>query len=144
MDEDKRESPDDARADGLDDTGRRVVELARSMSLIDPDVETDPAMIKRVREIAEKIPAATLRDILAVMDDASARGQPDITSFCARHGISVAEERLLASIVDGKTVADHAASKAISINTARTHMRRLLEKTGASNQVDLVRLYFTS
>ena len=43
-------------------------------------------------------------------------------------------------LVQGMTVAEVADTLGISLATARTHLARLLDKTGSSRQADLVRL----
>lgn len=120
----------------------RIMGFAKAFSLIDPDIEAEPAMIRRIRQIVDHIPGRTLADLLDNIDRAHHASRPSIAGFSTRHGISRAESRLLASLVDGGSVGSHARDAGISINTARTHMRRLLEKTGASSQLDLLRRYF--
>lgn len=120
----------------------RIMGFAKTFSLIDPDIEAEPALISRIRTIVDHIPEHTLSDLLDNIDRAHQAGRPSIAGFSTAHGISQAESRLLASLVDGGSVGSHARDAGISINTARTHMRRLLEKTGASNQLDLLRRYF--
>jgi DNA-binding CsgD family transcriptional regulator/sulfur carrier protein ThiS len=53
--------------------------------------------------------------------------------------LTPAEARLLAAFVGGQNLAGYARSAAISIGTARVHMKSVLAKTGFHSQVDLVR-----
>ena len=63
----------------------------------------------------------------------------DLAGFAGRHGLTPAETRLLAHFADGTSIAQYAEKQAISVNTARVHMQRILEKTGTSRQTDLMR-----
>lgn len=54
-------------------------------------------------------------------------------------GISAAEGRLVAALVAGQTMAEHAASVGISMNTAKTQMRQIFYKTGHNRQADVIR-----
>jgi len=54
-------------------------------------------------------------------------------------GITPAQARLAGLIVDGKDVVEAATVLGISINTARTQLKRMFKKTGAHNQPTLVR-----
>jgi DNA-binding CsgD family transcriptional regulator len=60
--------------------------------------------------------------------------------FVRRYGITPAESRVMQLLVQGMTPADAAEALGISLPTARTHLARLLDKTGTSRQADLVRL----
>lgn len=121
---------------------QQLAQFARTVSLIDPDATADPAVMKRIGEILDFIPARTLADLLENVASAQRRAPLSPEAFCQAHAISLAEGRLLESLLAGLTVTDHAGNAGISINTARTHMRRLLEKTGSASQADLLRRYF--
>jgi DNA-binding CsgD family transcriptional regulator len=54
-------------------------------------------------------------------------------------GITPAQARLAGLIVDGKDVVEAAAVLGISVNTARTQLKRMFKKTGTHNQPTLVR-----
>lgn len=60
--------------------------------------------------------------------------------FVRRYGITPAECRVLLLIVHGKTTQEAADALGISLATAKTHIARLLDKTGTERQIDLVRL----
>jgi DNA-binding CsgD family transcriptional regulator len=55
------------------------------------------------------------------------------------YGITPAQMRLVGLIVDGHDLVEAARQLSISINTARTQLRRMFEKTGVSSQATLVR-----
>ncbi|NNF23793.1 MAG: helix-turn-helix transcriptional regulator [Rhodobacteraceae bacterium] len=54
--------------------------------------------------------------------------------------LSPGQMALAARIASGESLTDAAVSLGISINTARTHLKRIYEKTGVSSQTALVRL----
>lgn len=54
--------------------------------------------------------------------------------------LSAAQGRLASEIASGHCLTDIAASLGISINTARTHLSRIYDKTGVSSQHALVRV----
>lgn len=55
-------------------------------------------------------------------------------------GLSAAELRVLEALLEGRSPGEAAEALGVSITTVRTHIQRLLAKTGTSRQVDLVRL----
>jgi DNA-binding CsgD family transcriptional regulator len=55
-------------------------------------------------------------------------------------GFSDAQARLALALAGGMTLADHARRAAISMNTARTHLKRTFEKAGVTSQAGLVRM----
>ena len=61
----------------------------------------------------------------------------------ALYGLTLAEGRVAAAIVSGQTLQDYAAEWRVSPRTARWQLSRVLEKTGARRQTDLVRLILT-
>jgi DNA-binding CsgD family transcriptional regulator len=63
-----------------------------------------------------------------------------LDAFAALHGLTPAETRCLAEILLGRTVPEAARALGVGPETARTHLTRIFEKTGASRQSELVRL----
>lgn len=60
--------------------------------------------------------------------------------FVRRYAITPAECRVLLLVVQGMTVQTAAATLGVSVETARTHLKNLLAKTGTQRQAELVRL----
>lgn len=112
--------------------------LVRDAGLFDLDY--DPSELARMKQIFEHLPDQTVLDLSKRLGSLLAEKQPDLAAFSGKHGISPAEQKLLESLIEGLTVVAHAEREGISVNTARTHMRRLLEKTGSGGQLDLIRL----
>ena len=54
--------------------------------------------------------------------------------------LTPAESRLARALLGGQTLGDYAEYAKIGIRTARTHLSNVLGKTGARNQIELVRL----
>lgn len=61
----------------------------------------------------------------------------------AVYGLSPGQARIAKAIVAGQDLATAAAEQGISLNTARTHLRRLFDKMGVRNQTALVRALLT-
>jgi DNA-binding CsgD family transcriptional regulator len=55
-------------------------------------------------------------------------------------GLTAAEAEVLALIVEGNSVQDSAECLGVSVSTVRTHLKRIMVKTGAARQSDLVRM----
>lgn len=59
-------------------------------------------------------------------------------------GVTVAEARLVATLVEGGTLESHAQRRGVSIGTVRGQFKQVLAKTGTHRQADLVRLALSS
>jgi len=55
------------------------------------------------------------------------------------HGLTPAEANVAAWVVNGQSLAEHAAAKKVSKNTSRFHLYNAMQKAGCSTQVELVR-----
>ena len=66
----------------------------------------------------------------------------DIDRFAARFGLTAAETRVLGEIIGGNGLRAAAARLNISEATARTHARRIFDKTGTKRQTELIRRFF--
>ena len=72
----------------------------------------------------------------------------DDTSMLARrvqfaaelHGLSLAQTRLARQLVDGQDLAAIAEATGVSVNTIRTQLQRIFDKTGARNRAALTRV----
>lgn len=74
--------------------------------------------------------------------DPSAELFARVRHFAARFGLTGAETRVLAEIIGGNTVLAAAENLKITEATVRTHLKRILMKTGATRQTGLIRLFF--
>jgi DNA-binding CsgD family transcriptional regulator len=76
----------------------------------------------------------------AVFVSTSAQGiPPAVEVLSALSGLTSREARIALMITDGRAPSEAAASLGISINTVRTHIANIFEKTGVNSQVGLVR-----
>ena len=57
------------------------------------------------------------------------------------YGFTPAEMKLLRALVDGCRLSEYAGDAAITLNTAKTHLKQIFAKTGSRRQSDLVRLF---
>lgn len=64
--------------------------------------------------------------------------------FAKRFNVSPAECRVLALLTEGMTLREAAVAAGISEPTARTHLQKLLQKTGTDRQAMLIRLAMTA
>ncbi|HEV7266926.1 MAG TPA: PAS domain-containing protein [Falsiroseomonas sp.] len=64
---------------------------------------------------------------------------PTLEVVRASLGLTEAEARLALALAKGETIAEHAAVKGISEQTARTHLRNLRDRIGARRQIDVAR-----
>jgi len=67
-----------------------------------------------------------------------------LETAAAIYGLSPAQHRVAALVADGLTLAEVARRLEITLNTARTHLQRIFEKTGVHNQSALVRVLLTA
>ena len=58
--------------------------------------------------------------------------------------LTPAEARLASALVEGKTVKEFAEEAGVSLNTARTHLKRVFHKTGVKRQAELMRVAMTA
>jgi len=81
--------------------------------------------------------------VLAIFHDPRKliRIDPELASKL--HGLTTTEAALAASLAEGSSLAEFAHARGCSEQTARTHLKRLLEKTRTHRQADLVRVLLT-
>lgn len=77
---------------------------------------------------------------LVVMYDPDLAVRVDVRRLAQRYGLTPTEARVAAAIAEGETLASFSATRGCTEQTARTHLKRVLSKTGCARQVDLVRL----
>jgi DNA-binding CsgD family transcriptional regulator len=80
------------------------------------------------------------KQVVAVFAEVATGATDTVRRLHESYHLTPAEARLAALIVHGYTLHAAACSLHISNNTARTHMKRIYDKTETHRQVDLVRL----
>lgn len=92
---------------------------------------------------AMPLPAApgALREpaCLLLLGEPPRRAGEDTQDLAHRFGLTAAEATLAADLLDGRSVGEIARLRGRSVNTVRTHLARLMSKTGTSRQGELVR-----
>jgi DNA-binding CsgD family transcriptional regulator len=72
--------------------------------------------------------------VLVLVHDASAVRRLSPPLIAALHGLTATEAELAACLAEGRSLADFAIERGCTEQTARTHMKRVLEKTGTRRQ----------
>ncbi len=135
-----RKTPAPARDEDIE----TFVSLLDVLTLDGASLDNEPLWKERAYEIAAWLPDETRREIATRLRDAQQAAQEvDVEGFAVRHGLTPAETKLLESLVQGSSLVEHAGAHGISVNTARVHMQRVLEKTGARRQANLVRMLYS-
>lgn len=77
--------------------------------------------------------------VLCVLYDPSRRPLVDGLQLRGLFGLTPTESELVNALVEGKSLAEFAAQRGSGLEAARTHMKRVLQKTNTRSQADLVR-----
>jgi DNA-binding CsgD family transcriptional regulator/PAS domain-containing protein len=80
------------------------------------------------------------RGVLVIASDPAARSVADAKQLQALYALTPAEATVALDLLAGRDVSEIARHRGRSVATIRTQLGRLLEKTGTTRQVDLVRL----
>ncbi|GHG77390.1 helix-turn-helix transcriptional regulator [Comamonas sp. JC664] len=78
--------------------------------------------------------------VIAVFHDPSATLLLDPKLISRLHGLTRTEALLAFALAQGQSLAEFAVAQECSVQTARTHLKRVLDKTGAHRQAELVRI----
>lgn len=81
---------------------------------------------------------------LAVFHDPQARVRLPPELLMQIHALTPREAALASAVAEGHSLADFAEARGCTEETARTHLKRVLEKTGTHRQADLVRVLLSS
>jgi DNA-binding CsgD family transcriptional regulator/PAS domain-containing protein len=116
-----------------------AVRLSESDLLTEPD---RPPVFARVLPMAGgDLRAAMEPAAVAAVFIGNAPDEHDAADLLATaFGLTLAETRVLASLLAGHTMAETAASLHIASTTTKTHLDNIFQKTGVSRQADLMRL----
>jgi DNA-binding CsgD family transcriptional regulator/PAS domain-containing protein len=72
------------------------------------------------------------------------RREATIQALQSRYSLTKHQARLAAAIINGTDLRTYAMQHRISYETARTHLKQVLAKTGTNRQADLIRLFYIS
>jgi DNA-binding CsgD family transcriptional regulator len=104
-------------------------------------IDTGAAMVAHILPIRR-----TARDIFVrcaavlVLTPVTSPQAPPAELVQSLFDLTPAEARVARSLASGRTVEDIATDGGVSLTTVRTHVRRVMEKTGCNRQVDIVAL----
>lgn len=82
--------------------------------------------------------------VLLVLSDPELRPELPSAALERVFGLTPAEADMARALARGKSVTEYADAHRLSIETARTRVKAVLQKTGVHRQADLVRLVLTS
>ena len=98
-----------------------------------------PAQTAGVVSLGVSQPAVTV-----VIIDSESQPQPDLAVLRELFSLTPAEARITAKLVLGRSVEEIADEADISVETVRTHVKRVLSKTETSRQAELISLVLRS
>lgn len=81
--------------------------------------------------------------VLVVIHDPAARVRLSPALISQLHGLTPTEGATAAAIAEGSSPAEIARARGCAEDTVRSHLKRILEKTGTHRQADLVRVLLT-
>ncbi|RYE94292.1 MAG: serine/threonine protein kinase [Myxococcales bacterium] len=136
-----------ARTAALADAGARPPATALPAAVVVTRAAGSPltVLLSPLRphsELRARSPSAAR--VLAIVHDPDHRLTLRHELLVRLHGLTATEARLAAALAAGQTLADFAAERGTTEATARTHLKRVLDKTGTKRQADLVRVLLTS
>jgi DNA-binding CsgD family transcriptional regulator len=100
--------------------------------------ERNPAVVDRLGQIVRWVDANLRASGYKLsLEEVAPR---DGTPWEARFGLTPAEARLAAHLINGGTTASYAESQSLSPHTVRNHLRSIYAKTNTNRQVSLLQL----
>jgi DNA-binding CsgD family transcriptional regulator len=90
------------------------------------------------------LPAQRGAVVALFVSDPEAREETDADPLRRFYGLTPAEAALTAHLVTGQDLKRASEALQVTMNTARTHMKRVFEKTGTKRQAELVQLILRS
>jgi DNA-binding CsgD family transcriptional regulator len=81
---------------------------------------------------------------VVAVSDPNEKLVPDIRVLMMLYGVTATEGAVASALVSGLNVAETAKAHAMTVNTVRTHLKRLFEKTGARRQAELILIILSS
>jgi DNA-binding CsgD family transcriptional regulator/PAS domain-containing protein len=96
--------------------------------------------------VSRLLPGEALRDVVAciLVSDPDHGVEPAVELVRSLHGLTQAESELVGLLARGHTLEEASQTRSVSINTTRSHLKRVFRKTGTSRQGELVQLVLRS
>ncbi|MFC1237333.1 alpha/beta fold hydrolase [Vibrio sp. F74] len=79
-------------------------------------------------------------NILVLFANQNVDVKPNLTGFCQRYNLTKAEQRLVEKLAHNKTLNEISDSHSVSINTIRTQLKSVFQKTDCHRQSELMKL----
>jgi DNA-binding CsgD family transcriptional regulator len=103
-----------------------------------------PVWEERIQEVLQQLPEDVVQGFAARIRQVNGRTLADYKAFGERFGLTPAETKVLSGLASGLSTKEYAEKHDLSANTVRTHVQRILEKTEAPTQAELMRMLYTS
>ena len=81
---------------------------------------------------------------LIFVGDSDDRSPAPAETLAKLYGLTPAEARLVEGLLAGETLQDYADRPAVSLHTAKTHLKHVFAKTGTGRQANLIRDLLTN
>ena len=75
-----------------------------------------------------------------VLDEATLHARDPVDKMARHYGLARRQRELLLGIVEGNALTELAQRLSVAVSTLKMHLRRLFEKTGATRQIELIKL----
>ena len=124
------------------DSRAKLLSLLKNVSIDGMELSEYDSWESRIASILAGLSDEDIAGMTSRLSASLGHTDATIELFAREHGLTPAEQLLLESISEGLSVPEHADRQNIAVNTARVHMQRVLEKTGARRQTDLLRLLY--
>lgn len=99
-----------------------------------------PPLVLTLHPLSRRQVGTTGATAVLLMSDPDAKPADQTATLRAMYGLSPTESRLVQSLATGVALKQFAELNLMAYETARSHLRRILAKTGAHKQADLVRI----
>jgi DNA-binding CsgD family transcriptional regulator/PAS domain-containing protein len=96
--------------------------------------------------VSRLLPGEALCDVVAsiLISDPDRHVEPAVELVRSLHNLTPAESELVGLLARGHTLEEASRTRGVSINTTRSHLKRVFRKTGTSRQGELVQLVLCS
>lgn len=96
--------------------------------------------------VSRLLPGEAFRDVVAcvLVSDPDRAVEPAVELVRSLHDLTRAESDLVAQLARGHTLEEASRARGVSINTTRSHLKRVFQKTGTNRQGELVQLVLRS
>ena len=139
----QRTNPDLDTAFTLADRGKSA-QIAFHHPSPSGSLETGQARLVRLNEIQVfGLPQPNIRYLLMI-EPANPISEDALKSFCGLFKLSRAEQCVLRELMNDATPDEIAQSQEVSLNTIRTHLKNIRQKTGVHRMTELVRMAFAA